>query len=120
VDVLFFSCVPANRLGCLREREREMTTYIANGVDANVVLLVLAVLHEGLNWKTCVSALISYSRFDLGGLTQKVPQDTTDMLNLLLLSSTLSNPGPRLSPRLVESEKTALSSSLDPEGELAN
>lgn len=47
------------------------------------------------------------------GLNQELAEDTLDMLNLLCLASTLSDPRLRLGPCLVESEKTALSTALD-------
>ncbi len=47
------------------------------------------------------------------GLDEELSQNTSGVLNLLLLGSTLANPGLGISPGLVESEKTALPSALD-------
>ena len=46
-------------------------------------------------------------------LNEELSQDTSSVLNLLLLASSLSDPSLGLSPGLVQSQKTALSSSLD-------
>lgn len=47
------------------------------------------------------------------GLDEEVSEDTGGVLNLLLLASTLSDPGLGLGPGLVEGEKTALATTLD-------
>lgn len=68
-------------------------TYITDGVDVDVVLGILRVRDERLN--------------------EELSQNTLCGLNLLLLTSTLSNPGLGLGPGLVEGQQTALSSTLD-------
>lgn len=68
-------------------------TYIANGVDVNVVLSVLGVRDERLD--------------------EEVSQDTGDVLDLLLLGGTLSNPGLGLRPGLVQGKQTTLAAALD-------
>lgn len=47
------------------------------------------------------------------GLDEEVPQHTNCVLDLLLLASSLSDPGLGLSPWLVQGQKTALASTLD-------
>lgn len=46
-------------------------------------------------------------------LNKELSQDTSGVLNLLLCTSSLSNPSLSLSPGLVQGQETALSSSLD-------
>lgn len=72
---------------------RKGGTYIANRVDVDVVLSVLRVRNERLN--------------------KEVSQDTSGVLNLLLLQGALSNPGAGLRPSFVEGEKTSLAAALD-------
>lgn len=47
------------------------------------------------------------------GLYQELSQNTRCVLDLLLLASSLSNPGLGLGPSLVQGQQTALASSLD-------
>jgi hypothetical protein len=46
-------------------------------------------------------------------LDEELPQNASGVLNLLLLTGSLSNPSLSLGPGLVQGQKTALSSSLD-------
>ena len=46
-------------------------------------------------------------------LNQEISKDALNVLNLLRLPGSLSNPSPRLRPGLVQSEQTALASALD-------
>lgn len=75
------------------DRKRKEFTYTTLGVDVDVVLGILGVRNEGLD--------------------QELSQDTSGVLDLLLLSSSLSNPGLRFGPSLVQSQKTTLASALD-------
>jgi hypothetical protein len=68
-------------------------TYITDGVDVDIVLSFLRVRNKGLD--------------------KELSQDTSGVLNLLLLTGSLSNPGLGFSPRLVQSQETALASALD-------
>lgn len=68
-------------------------TYITDGVDVDIVLGVLGVRNERLD--------------------KEVSQDTSSVLNLLFLASSLCNPGLGFGPRLVQRQKTTLASALD-------
>lgn len=68
-------------------------TYLTNGVDVDVVFSLLRVRNEGLD--------------------EELTEDTSDGLNLDFLCSTSLNPFPSLSPGLVETKETALSTALD-------
>lgn len=68
-------------------------TYISDRHDVDVVLGVLGVRNEGLD--------------------EELAQDTSDGLDLLLLTSTLGDPGASLGPGLVEGQETALATALD-------
>lgn len=71
----------------------DCATHISDGVDVDVVLGLLRMGHKGFN--------------------EKLPQETGDRLNFLLLARSGCDPGFGLRPGLVEGEETALASSLD-------
>lgn len=74
-------------------RQKQSKTYIADRVDVDVVLGILGVRHKGLD--------------------EKVTEDTSGVLNLLLLGGTLGDPGLGVGPGLVEGEEAALATALD-------
>jgi hypothetical protein len=76
-----------------RGKIRQFATYLTNAHDVDVVLSVLRVGNERLD--------------------EELTKNTDDVLNLLGLRGTLSNPSPGLGPGLVEGQETALASPLD-------
>jgi hypothetical protein len=77
----------------IRRRKKQKETYLAHGVDVDVVLGVLGVGDEGLD--------------------QELPQNTVDCLDPLLLACSRLDPLAGLSPGLVQGQETALASPLD-------
>jgi len=63
--------------------------------------------------KTYVDVVLSLRRMGNEGLDQERPQNADRVLDLLRLAGALSNPRPRLGPRLVEGQQTALAAALD-------
>jgi len=72
---------------------KEGATYITDRVDVDVVFGVLWVRHKRLN--------------------EELSQNASSVLDLLLLSSSLSDPGLGFSPGLVQGQETTLASTLD-------
>ena len=84
---------PRKRQNCKSEARALGFTYITDRVDVDIVLSALRVGNKRLD--------------------KELSQNTSGVLNLLLLSSSLSDPSLGLGPSLVQGQQAALASALD-------